>query len=149
VSGDRHHRGTEGAQRRPLRAVGSPRSSSRTTPSRSSTLNGFATNASAPSSMAFCRSRAPRAETTTTRGRSSAAASRAPEGRPSVHHRHHDVEEHDPRPVAPDLVQRVAAVAGGERPVALGLQAEQEHPDDLRLVVHDEHAGRDRRFHLR
>ena len=40
-----------------------------------------------------------------------------------------------------DRAHRLDAVAGGERRVALGLQAELEHPDHLGLVVDNEHAG--------
>jgi hypothetical protein len=49
--------------------------------------------------------------------------------------------------VLAELIESRPAVARGEGLEPLGLQAELEHPNDLRFVVHDEHAGLHGRLH--
>ena len=110
---------------------------------------GFGTNADAPRRSARARSIADAsAVTMTTRGRSlRRQLLELLEHRPSIHPRHHHVEDHQVGVVAFDLIHRLEPVVGGEGLVPLALQAELEHPDDLGLVVDDEDGGLSVRDH--
>src|SRR4249919_2772643 len=65
---------------------------------------------------------------------------------PPVQRGHHEVEEHELGVMLLDGGQGLPAVTRGIRRVPLGLQAELEHPYDLRLVVNDEDAGAESRL---
>ncbi len=71
-----------------------------------------------------------------------------PADREAVHDRHHHVEEDEVGRVVERLLDGLFAVAGADRLVAEPAEHELEIPDDIRLVVDDEHLERVRHLSL-
>ena len=58
---------------------------------------------------------------------------------PAVHHRHHQIEKDDGRPLARQHVERFPAVGGHQDSVALGRETKCERLQNVWIVVDDEH----------
>ena len=70
------------------------------------------------------------------------ALPQAPADREAVHDRHHHVEDDQVRGVVERLLEGLLAVGGADRLVAEPAEDVLEIPDDVRLVVDDEHLER-------
>ena len=60
------------------------------------------------------------------------------QGADPVHHRHHDVQQHQMDVLPVQDCQGLPAVGGGKGPIALGLQVDLQGGDDILFVVADQ-----------